>query len=161
MRTLARLHGLDAGGWERHANPWSVWTRVPILPAAALVLLARETLGAWTWVMIAGLAGWALVNPRAFPPPASTASWASRAVLGERLWLEQGRPADGAIRLSLALSAAGLLPLAWGIVRLSPTVALVGLAITLAGKFLFLHYMVRRFDAATADDDPMVRAWRR
>jgi hypothetical protein len=27
------------------------------------------------------------VNPRAFPPPASTKSWAARAVLGERIYL--------------------------------------------------------------------------
>jgi hypothetical protein len=81
-------------------------------------------------------------------------------VLGERLWLEQGRPADGTIRLGLALSALGLLPLAWGVLRLAPVAALVGLAITLAGKFLFLHVMVRRFDAAAAHD-PAVRAWLR
>jgi hypothetical protein len=160
VKALARLHRLDAAGWQRHANPWSVWTRVAILPAAVLVLLAREGLGAWTWALIAGLVVWALVNPRAFPPPASTAGWASRAVLGERLWLEQGQPSDRAVRFSITLSLAGLLPLAWGIVRLAPAVAFAGLAITLAGKFLFLHRMVRRFDAAAADD-PAVRAWLR
>jgi hypothetical protein len=160
MRALARLHRLDAEGWQRHANPWSVWTRVPILPAAVLVLLGREALGARTWVLIAGLASWALVNPRAFPPPASTASWASRAVLGERRWLERGRPPDPAVRLSLALSVAGLVPLALGVVQFAPTAALAGLAITLAGKFLFLDRMVRRFDAA-ATHDPDVRAWLR
>jgi hypothetical protein len=160
VKALARLHGLDAGGWERHANPWSVWTRVPILPASTLALLARETLGPWTWVSVAALAGWALINPRAFPPPASAERWASRAVLGERLWLERGRPSDRTIRVSIALSAAGLLPLAWGVLRLEPVVAVAGLAITLAGKFLFLHRMVGRFDAAAAED-PALRAWPR
>jgi hypothetical protein len=45
-------------------------------------------------------------------------------------------------------------------VKAMPTpVALVGLAITPAGKFRFLHCMARRLDAAA--DDPAARAWLR
>ena len=87
---LARLHRLDDTGWHRHANPWSVWTRFAILPAATLVLFLRPTLGAWTVVLLAILIAWSWLNPRAFPPPASTSSWAARAVMGERLWLDRG-----------------------------------------------------------------------
>ena len=35
--------------WERHANPWSVWTRVPLLPLFALALYMRGPLGPWLW----------------------------------------------------------------------------------------------------------------
>jgi uncharacterized protein DUF6653 len=30
-----------------------------------------------------------IINPRLFPPPRSTQSWASKAVLGERIWVRE------------------------------------------------------------------------
>jgi hypothetical protein len=150
---LARLHGLDAETWARHANPWSVCTRFPILPAAVLVLWSRDRLGGWTLALLAALALWAWLNPRVFPRPRSTAGWASRAVLGERLWLDPAAaplPAGAArpIRLAVAVALLGLLPLAWGVWQLAPLPTLVGLAATLGGKLWFLDRMVRLHDAA-------------
>ena len=55
--------------WARHANPWSVWTRVPILPLLALAIWSRVWIGAWCWLPLALLIAWILWNPRAFPPP--------------------------------------------------------------------------------------------
>jgi hypothetical protein len=161
---IARLHRLDAEGWERHANPWSVWTRFPILPAAVLVLWTRDRLGGWTLALLAALALWAWLNPRVFRPPRSTASWAARAVLGERAWLNRaavplpagaGRP----VRISIALALLGLLPLAWGVWRLAPGPTLLGLAATLGGKLWFLDRMVRLCDAMR--DAPASRGGRR
>ncbi len=77
--------------WERHANPWSVWTRVPLLALFALAVYFRGPLGAWLWPVLGLLALWAIVNPRAFPPPASTDNWASKGVFGERVWLNRAK----------------------------------------------------------------------
>jgi hypothetical protein len=29
---VARAFGLELDAWQRHANPWSVYTRIPIPP---------------------------------------------------------------------------------------------------------------------------------
>ena len=44
---IARAHGMDDDSWARHANPWSVWTRVPILPLLALAIWSRSWIGWW------------------------------------------------------------------------------------------------------------------
>ena len=38
MACAAALFRLDEEGWERHANPWSVWTRIATWPVLMLVL---------------------------------------------------------------------------------------------------------------------------
>ena len=47
LKGFATLFRLDDEGWERHANPWSVWTRVATWPVLMLVL--------WSFHWFAGL----------------------------------------------------------------------------------------------------------
>ena len=44
-RKIAALFKMDDKTWERHVNPWSVWTRMMILPVLALVIWSRVWLG--------------------------------------------------------------------------------------------------------------------
>jgi hypothetical protein len=138
---------MDDATWERHTNPWSVWTRVPLLALFALVLYWRDTLGAWLWLALGVLALWAIVNPRAFPPPVSTENWASKGVLGERIWLNRkavaipAHHARWAMGLSLA-SGACLIPLAWGIYALDPWATAFGALGASALKLWFVDRMV-------------------
>ena len=39
--------------WARHANPWSGWTRVAILPLFVLAIWSRAWLGWWALVPLA------------------------------------------------------------------------------------------------------------
>ncbi len=66
--------------WERHSNPWSVWTRVFTNPLVYVPLWNRS----WRQGILVG--AWFLLNPRLFPPPKDNSSWATRSVLGEQLW---------------------------------------------------------------------------
>ena len=147
MRGMAAFFAMDGATWARHANPWSVWTRVPIGPLLCLAVWARVWFGAWCLMPVAALLLWAWVNPRAFPPPREVSSWASRAVLGERMWLARGqRPipehhAAWAAGLS-AGSAAGLPVIAWGLWALEPWPVVFGLAVSMLAKFWFLDRMV-------------------
>ena len=61
------------------------------------------------------------------------------------------------MRGAAALSLAGLPFLAWGLWWLAPAVALLGLALSVAGKFWFLARMVRVADAMR--DHPACRSW--
>src|SRR5690606_2418557 len=84
---IASLFRMDETTWARHANPWSVWTRVAILPLMALAVWSRVWIGWWALLPVALLVVWTWLNPRAFPPPRSFDSWAAKGVLGERLWI--------------------------------------------------------------------------
>ncbi|MBC7284550.1 DUF6653 family protein [Hoeflea sp.] len=137
---------MDDATWARHANPWSVWTRAPVLALLALAIWSRVWIGWWFMVPVAALVAWALYNPRAFPPPTSLDNWASRAVLGERHWLARKTtpiPAHHgrwAMILSV-LSAVALLPLAYGLWVLDPWAAFAGAMLSSVFKLWFCDRM--------------------
>jgi hypothetical protein len=100
--SVKRAFGLEGDAWLRHANPWSVYTRIPIPALLVAAVWTRQWLGGWCLVPVAVVVLWTFVNPRAFPPPKSLDHWASRSVLGERFWGEpasvRSRPTTGARR---------------------------------------------------------------
>src|SRR6185295_7828844 len=84
---LARVFGLDGEqAWLRHANPWSVYTRIPVPVLLVIAIWSRAWIGWWCLLPIGIVVVWTMVNPRVFPPPRSLDHWASRAVLGETAW---------------------------------------------------------------------------
>ena len=88
---VAQLFGLSGERWMRHANPVSVWTRFAALPLIALSIWSRDWIGWWCVVPLVLSNVWLMVNPLFFAPPRSTRNWASRGVLGERVWTERDR----------------------------------------------------------------------
>ena len=84
---LAKVFGLrDERAWHRHANPWSVYTRIPIPVMLVIAIWSRAWIGWWSLVPIGTVLAWTAVNPRVFSPPRSLDHWASRSVLGETYW---------------------------------------------------------------------------
>src|SRR5918995_7342015 len=71
--------------WKRHSNPWSVWTRVLTNPLVYLPFWNRS------WKQGAAVAAWFAANPVIFPAPEDDSSWATRSVLGEKLWMAEVR----------------------------------------------------------------------
>lgn len=71
--------------WERHANPWSGWTRVLSLPALAIGLYLHNF-----WILGAVIV-WLIINPMLFPKPKHTDNWMSKGVLGEKLYFKEGK----------------------------------------------------------------------
>lgn len=154
--------GMDAEVWSRHANPWSGWTRVPILPALAAAIWTRVWLGWWCLAIIAVLLIWTWLNPRVFRKPKSTDNWMSRGVLGERVWLKRKNTpipdhhARAAIWLSV-ISGLGMAPLFWGLWSLEVWPVLLGLMLAVGGKLWFVDRMVWLF-ADMAPNAPEYRA---
>jgi len=67
--------------WQRHANPWSGWTRSLTQPLMCVPLWTRS------WKQGAALAVWLAVNPILFPPPKHDHAWMTRAIHGEHMWV--------------------------------------------------------------------------
>jgi hypothetical protein len=157
-RWIARAFRMDEQTWRRHANPWSVWTRAAILPLLVLSIWSRTWIGWWALVPITILILWIFINPRAFPPPRSTDNWASKAVLGEQVWLNRGR-------ISLArhhrlvphvlslVSLLGVLVLAWGLVRLEPCPTIAGTLAAFLAKMWFVDRMVWLYEQTETPDE--------
>lgn len=153
---IARAFGLDDRGWERHANPWSGWTRLPCLPLLALAIWSRVWLGWWCLLPIVLVVVWIWLNPRAFGPVRDDRGWMTKGVFGERLWSNRDVAAvPGRHRVMPhvlnAVSFGGLVFLVWGLVALDFWPTLLGLTITIGAKLWFMDRMAMLYeDMATA-----------
>ncbi|MCG7551408.1 DUF6653 family protein [Pseudoalteromonas sp. Of7M-16] len=85
----AKYFAMSEEVWERHANPWSVWTRYSCLPLLIACIWWREILDIWFWPILVILMVWIWVNPRCFKKPPHTRHWTSQSVLGERILIYQ------------------------------------------------------------------------
>lgn len=83
--------------FARHANPWSAWTRWASTPLVLLPVWTRRR----SHAVLVGT--WLAVNPVVFPKVADGRHWATRAMLGEELWITR-RPKDAATVLAIVTS---------------------------------------------------------
>jgi hypothetical protein len=163
--SIAALFHMDEDAWERHANPWSVWTRIATWPVLMFVLWSFHWWGAWSLLPLAVVVGWLWLNPRAFAPPRSTRSWASRAVMGERVYLRREQVpiplyhANAAQLLSVGSGIGGLIMVA-GLLTAEPTAFLVGGVATLLCKLWFVDRMVWLYEDMR-QEVPEYRDWLR
>ncbi len=160
---IARVFAMDEATWARHASPWSVWTRVVSLPPLLAAIWSHTLLGWWVAVPIGFVVFWLWLNPRLFPPPRHTDTWASKGTLGERVWLNRAsvpipaHHARTAILLS-ALSAVAFLAAVAGAIanNLAWTVG-AGILSWLA-KMWFADRMVWLYEDMK-DKHPEYRSW--
>ena len=128
MSKVAGAFRMSDDAWQRHANPWSVWTRFAAIPLMILAIWSRVWLGWWCLVPVAAVIVWLWLNPRVFAPVENPTSWAAKGIYGEKLWLkERDRvPPDQlrVLRLLVPVGAAGFVLLVFGVVTLEvwPTV---------------------------------------
>jgi len=148
LKAIADVMRMDDATWERHANPWSVYSRMGTLPFIILAIWSRRWIG-WHFLWWIGvLLLWNWWNPRAFPKPRNTENWASHAVRGEKLYLEQGEavcaPAElAAIKGCTLLSLLGIPALIVGLKAYRWRPALLGGVLIYTGKLAFLQIMAR------------------
>ncbi|WP_040603990.1 DUF6653 family protein [Sagittula stellata] len=159
FRLSERLMGMDEATWARHANPWSAWSRVTILPLLALAIWSRVWIGGWALLPVVAVLLWIWLNPRLFPVPDTTDAWMTQAVLGERDWLAHGDKPEVAhhrptVRLLTGASGLGSVVLIAGLVWLNLSLTLLGLVLAMGGKLWLMDVMVRaRRDLAAAGRD--------
>jgi hypothetical protein len=87
--------------FRHHSNPWSAWTRLFSAPLIFVPIWTRS------WKQGAILGVWLIANAIAFPEPKSESAWATRAMLGEEMYIAE-RPLDRAMALSIGATVFGL-----------------------------------------------------
>lgn len=148
MRSVSEfLMNMDNEVWRRHANPWSVYTRIPIILLFTLAVWSRVWIGWWAIVPVCLLAVWTFLNPRIFPPPGHLDGWAQRAVLGEQIWLARQERAiprhhQRAAAILLVATALSVMPLTYGLIWQNPWAAFGGATLALILKLWFCDRMV-------------------
>lgn len=145
-RAAERFMGMSEDVWARHANPWSAFTRFTVLPLLALAIWSREWIGLWAWGAVTLALVWNWLNPRLFAPPASLDSWASRGVLGERIWLNRrdevrDHHKSWAVILTCA-SVPGVVFLVLGLWQLRLDWTIFGMLLAVLPKVWFVDRMV-------------------
>ena len=90
--------------FTRHANPWSAWSRWASTPLVLLPVWTRRR----SHALMAAI--WFALNPVIFPKINDERSWATRAMLGEELWISR-TPRDGSAALSMVTSLVAVVAL--------------------------------------------------
>ena len=142
-------HARWAGGladrlfWSRHANPASVWSLVLAYPTLVLAIYRRDR------PLLAGTLLFVLANPLLFSPPDDDDAWATRVVLGERVWLEEGVwPSRDLVFVALA-APVYLFTLRSAVGR-RPTRTAVGTLLSIAVMLAFFERMARRYESSAS-----------
>ena len=146
-RKIASIFRLDEKNWMKHANPWSVWTRYSVLPLIVLAFWSRVWIGWWCAIPATISLAWMFFNPVVFKKARSTNNWASKSVLGERVWMNRNNievpeTHKTAPKILNTVSSAGMLLSIYAIVVLSIWPAVLGVALAYLGKSWYLDRMV-------------------
>jgi len=160
---IAKAFSMSDTVWERHANPLSVWTRYSVLPILVIAFWCRIWLGWWSIICIVIAMTWVWINPRLFQKPKSTNNWASKAVLGERVWLnrkdvpvpEYHRILPNILNI---VASIGMMLCIYGVVGLLVWPTIFGIALAYLGKSWFLDRMVWLYDDMK-DTHPEYKEW--
>lgn len=142
---------MDDATWARHANPLSVYSRFTCLPLIVLAIFSRVWLGPWCLIPLALAILWTWLNPRLFNPPKSTDNWASKGVMGERIFLNRKdtpipKRYHRIAGITTLASVLGMIVLTYGLWILSAPLTLFGLIGAIVPKVIFVHHMVSLFD---------------
>ena len=149
---VAKAFGLTGDHWMRHANPLSVWSRFSVLSLIAVAVWSRDWIGWFSLIPIALSILWLYFNPIFFKEPRSTKNWASKGVLGERIWAQRNTVdlppefVSPVPNIANAAGGIGMAMLIYGLVELNLPATITGIFITHLAKVWFIDRMVLLFD---------------
>lgn len=159
MKIFAKMMSMDEKTWLRHANPYSVWTRIiTVLPLILFSIWLIKPMGTYSLFFIVPVALWTWLNPRMFKKPSRTNNWASKVTFGERIWLNRGENpipnhhANWAIFLS-SIAGVGFVIALIGTYQHLYLPAITGAVISWLGKMWFCDRMVWLFEDMRREND--------
>lgn len=163
-RKIANIFNLSDENWMKHANPISVWTRYSVLPIIIFAFWSRIWIGWWCLIPSILALLWMFFNPVVFNKPKSTKNWASKAVLGERVYLNRDRiplPSHHNVPIYKILnltSSVGLILAIWATVNYSMWAAILGTMMAYLGKSWFLDRMVWLYEDMKTNNE-IYQSW--
>jgi hypothetical protein len=149
--------------WNRHANPWSVWTRIALFPFWFIAIWSWLWIGWWAFVPVGVLAILTWLNPRVFKPYIDDKPWSTRGVLGERIFINRKRvpiPREHLIMAHLLSGLAGvcLVGAIVGFILADFWLALGGWLLTVSLKIWFVDRMVWLYEVV-GKSVPEYQSW--
>lgn len=163
-RKISKIFKLTDENWMKHANPWSVWTRYSVLPIIIFSFWSRMWIGWWCLIPATLSILWMFFNPILFSKPKSTKNWASKAVLGERVYLNRDQVEIPEIhqnpihKILNSTSSVGMILAIWAAVYYSIWDAILGVSLAYLGKSWFLDRMVWLYEDMK-DKDETYKSW--
>ncbi|SFT89529.1 hypothetical protein SAMN05444141_104207 [Pseudovibrio denitrificans] len=177
---LSQMQPQKIGGWDprhvRHLNtqsaaltrlnkPKSLLVRALVLPALLAPLWYQPTLG-WFWAVALSVAAvaWVWIIPPFGKKNVGAQTWAQKAILGERMWLNRmfvPIPAPYHQK-ALALLVVGLIAVGlaiWAAATNNLPLMLTGGIIAYLAKFTSLFVMVKIFEHMK-NAHPLYKSWR-
>jgi len=127
--------------WKPHSSPRSVWPLVAAYPVLILAIYRRSRL------LLVGTLLSVAANLLVVSPPETDDAWATRVVLGERVWLERGLASSPRDLGVTAVGAVVNLYTLRAAVRRQPVRTGLGVVASMALTFLFFDRMVRLYEA--------------
>ncbi|MFI0453279.1 DUF6653 family protein [Actinomadura sp. 6N118] len=138
MRSRGAFARVRSAVFARHSNPWSAWSRWATAPLLLVPVWTRS------WPHAAVVGAWFAVNPVLFPEPADQRAWATKAVLGEELWLLDHRR-DAGLAVDAAASGALMIAL-FGAWRRRPVSAAVATGAQMLLLLVYWELMARYYE---------------
>lgn len=163
-KAAEKLMTMSDAVWMRHANPWSVWTRIASGPVWFFALWSFHWIGWRAIFLVILMAAWTWANPRVFPPPHTADSWATKGVLGERVWLNRTAiPIPEGFALAAhaisAISAVFMAIAVYGLITAEFWTAFAGWHGAIVAKIWFVDRMAWLW-AGMQDADPRYQRWK-
>jgi len=133
--------------WLKHANPWSLATRIVILPLLILAIWSRIWIGWYSLIFVILIVIWSIINPVIFPKNPKIDNWWSKSVIGEYFWANRedipiSKHHHRIIKILTILQSLGGIILIIGLYKLDIYLTLVGSIIIYFSKLWFLDRMV-------------------
>ncbi len=149
LEIFTKIIFMSEESWFRHSNPWSVWTRIPTIFFLVLAIWSRVWIGIYSLIPIIIVLIWIWLNPRLFPKPKSTNNWASKAVFGEKIFIDRKKDKTEipkhhiiAATITTYIQVGGAIILIYGLFISDVWITITGTSIVFLGKMWFVDRMV-------------------
>lgn len=131
--------------WAGRSHPLCVYSRLGAALALIVVLTSHRELGVYALIPIGVCLFFIIVNPFVFPAPKDDSSWATRSVLGQRLWRNRENPGWDVPSISRVGSALAYFIALWLAVESQLGEAVTLGLIALGLKLVYLDWMARYY----------------
>jgi hypothetical protein len=163
LKFSEKLMSMDEKSWQRHASPYSVYSRFTTLPLISFAFWSRSIWDIYALIPIFISFVWVWLNPRIFSAPLNTHNWASMGTFGERIYLNRKVEAIPEHHLSvcnvlMALQLIGLPLWLYGVYTLDVWAIAFGTSWLMITKAWFVDRMVWLY-LDLKDSNPRYQSW--